>query len=211
MKKTIRIAQLGVTFFSRIMNNLFLSPKIQGIENLDKLAQMKSESIGLVVIANHVNANDPFVIVSMFPEELKGKVFPMTFLASHEKFTGPIKNFIMKLLGCIPVGNGQNIRETIRLLKNGEAVFLFPEGEVSLTGELGEDRGLMETISKFSRVIVQPIRIGGLKCVEDDIWDIGNMLARHRKVEVIFGEPFILEKASKINAVEEIAKLKIEK
>ncbi len=207
MKKTITMMQWVVTFFSNILNNMFLSPRVGGIENLDKLAQMKKSDIGLVVVSNHINANDPFVIVSMFPASLKEKVFPMTFLASHEKFSNPVKSFIMETLGCIPVGNGQNIRETIKLLKNGESIFLFPEGHVSSTGELGQDKGLLEMLSKFSEVIVQPIHIGGLKY----FWDIGNMLARRRKVEVIFGEPFLLEKGSKINAVEEIKKLKAEK
>lgn len=205
MKRLIILVQWTTTAVSLWLNKLFLAPKVFWAVNLEELAEMKKENVGVVFIANHINANDPFVITAFFPKILKQKVFPLIFLAAHEKFSNPYKSFAMKLLGCIPVGNGQNVRETIKILKEGGSIFLFPEGKVSENGELGEDKRLLETLSKFSELIVQPIRIEGLK----HFWDVKSMLLGHRQVKLIFGTPFFLAKGSKINAVAEIEKLSL--
>ena len=193
--------QLLVTFVSGVMNNIFLSPLINGAGNLDALAELKRKTgLGVVFLSNHINANDPFVMTALFSLRLKLLVFPATYLTDFKKFDGIVLSFIMKLLGCLPVGDGKglNVRETIRRIKNGESVFLFPEGEVSLDGELGEDHGALEYFSKFSDIIIQPIRIEGLK----PFWDLKNMFLFRRKVQVSFGAPFVLKKGSKIDAMQ---------
>lgn len=206
LKKAITIIQWVVTFVSSVMNSLFLSPQASGIENLHKLAEMKTEKgLGIVFISNHTNCNDPFVETAFLPDIVKDKIFPITFLATHERFGGMMKSFVMKMLGCIPVGNGsgQNVREAIKRIKNGETIYLFPEGKISLGGGIGKDMGALEMFSKFSDIIVQPVHIDGLK----HFWDIKNMLLMKRRVRVIFGNPFVLARGLKIDAVEVICSL----
>ncbi len=186
------------------MNKLFLSPKVSGMENLFELVEMKEEKgFGIIFISNHLNCNDPFVQTAFLPVQLKKKIFPITFLATHEKFGGKIKSFIMKLLGCIPVGNekGQNVREAIKRIKAGETIYLFPEGKISLDGKLNEDIGALQFFSKFSDIIIQPIHVAGLK----SYWDLKDMFLMRQKLRIAFGKPFVLKKGSDVNAMEIIA------
>lgn len=210
MKKAIIMMQWVATFVSDFLNHFFLSPQTRGIQNLYEMIELKEETKSAIVfICNHINANDPFVVTGFFPSSVKEKVFPITFLASHDKFGGKMKSSIMHLLGCIPVGNGsgENVRETIRRIRNGETVYLFPEGRVSKDGEMGSDLGALEMFSKFADIVVQPVHVDGLRY----FWDIRNMLMGRRQVLVKFGKPFVLRKGSKIDAVAEIAKLGIQK
>lgn len=192
-----------VTTVSNLMNRLFLSPQVLGVENLHKLAEIKREqNLGIVFLSNHLNANDPFIETGFLPIVVKKAIFPITFLATQELHNTKIKDFCMRLLGCIPVGNGsgQNVREVIKRIKNGDTIYLFPEGKVSLDNKLGKDKGLLEALSKFSDIIVQPVLIEGLM----PFWDIKNMLTWKRQVHVSFGVPFVLSKGSTIDAVEVI-------
>lgn len=201
LKKTIIATQWIATFVSRIMNNIFLSPRVSGIENLLELAELKKEKgLSVIFISNHTNCNDPFVETGFLPNVVKKEVFPITFLATHERFGGKIKSTIMKLLGCIPVANGkgQNVREVLRRIKEGETIYFFPEGKISMDGGLGHDQGALEMFSKFSDFIVQPIRIDGLK----HFWDLKAMFLFQRKAIVVFGRPFVLPKGSMIDAMQ---------
>lgn len=204
------MAQYVATFFSAILNIIFLSPRVMGEENLEELIELKKKSgLGIVFISNHINAGDPFVETAMFPLAVKKVVFPINFLAAHEKFSNPLKSFFMKLLGCIPVGDGkgENIRQIIKMIKAGQTVYLFPEGRVSLDGKMGKDIGALKAFGKFSEMIVQPICIEGLK----PFWDFIGMLAFQRRASITFGKPFILQKKCDIDAMEIIAGLRTQK
>ncbi len=206
LKKIIIILQWLTTFVSNMMNRIFLSPEVSGMENLFELVDLKEKNdLGIVFISNHLNCNDPFVQTAFLPVQLKKKIFPITFLATHEKFGGKIKTFIMQLLGCIPVGNekGQNVREAIKRIKAGETIYLFPEGMISLTGGMNKDVGALQFFSKFSDIIIQPLRVGGLK----SYWDLKDMFLMRQKLRIAFGKPFVLKKGSNINAVEIIANI----
>lgn len=195
-----------VTYFSLILNKVFLSAEIRGQKNLHKLSKLKKESkLGIIFISNHINCNDPFVITAHLPFFLKTKILPIFFLTYHKKFDGKIKSFLMVLLGCLPIGNGrgQNIRETKRKIKNGDVIFLFPEGCVSKDGTPGEDLGVLNFFSKNSDLIVQPCRIEGLSY----FWDLKAMFMKKRKAIITYGEPFILQKGGKIDAMEKIINL----
>lgn len=207
LKNIIAAMQWLATAVSDVLNHLFLSPRVSGLGNLLELAKMKEQSgLAVVLISNHTNCNDPFVETAFLQSEVKEKIFPITFLATHERFGGPTKSFIMKLLGCIPVANGkgQNVREVLKRIKNGETIFLFPEGKVSLDGKFGYDQGALEMFSKFSDFIVQTVHIDGLTH-NGDGWDLHAMFLRQRKVVVKFGQPFVLPKGSAIDAMATIA------
>jgi len=183
------------------MNRLFLSPEVSGMQNLLELVELKMEKkLAVIFISNHINCNDPFVETAFLPDILKEKIFPIIFLTAHEKFGGFLKSSIMKSLGCIPVANGkgQNIREVLRRIKDGESAYLFPEAKMSSDGEMDRDQGALQLFSKFSDVIVQPIHITGLGYG----WDLLKMFLRKRKVHVVFGQPFVLSKGSTVDAME---------
>jgi 1-acyl-sn-glycerol-3-phosphate acyltransferase len=206
LKKIIVLTQWGVTFFSDILNNLFLSPRSRGIENLFELAEMKREkNVSVIFIMNHTNANDAIVATAFFPPVLKEVIFPLTFPTKQEWFKKRWKKYLVSVCGCVPIGDGDlaSIKNLIRKVKNAENIFIFPEGKVSLDGKMNADLGLLTALSKHSDLLIQPIRIGGLK----HFWDIPNMLLRKRKISIVFGKPFLLLKGSKIDAMVQIGKL----
>ena len=201
MKKTIIVMQWITTFVSNVMNHTFLSPTVFGVGNLRELVRLKEEKkLAVFFISNHCNANDPFVETAFLPMRVKEKVFPITFLTYYEKFNGRTKSFLMEMLGCISVGGGssENAREIIKRIKKGDSIYLFPEGMVSSDGKLGADQGALEKFSRLSDLIVQPIYTEGLK----PFWDLKNMFFFRRNVHVSFGVPFVLEKGSKIDAMQ---------
>lgn len=207
-RKIISVFQhIGAVIFG-LLTKLFLRPEISGIENLSELLMIrKNSSFGVAIIANHINALDPFFILSLVPLKIKRKIFPIVFLGKAELFDRKYKKIVMTILGVIPVkqGTGLNIRNTVRRIKNGETIFLFPEGQVSLDGSLGKDSGLVSFFSRYVSFILQPIKINGIRGWKKDWKDI---LSGKRRLKVHFGAPFIVEKNSTINAVELIKNVK---
>lgn len=209
MKKRIIIwMQYVTTWVSALLNNIFLDPECVGVENLYRAAKLQNfYGCAIIFVSNHLSANDPFIITAMIPHALKKSFFPINFLVKKELFSNCFKGSGMSMLGCLPVGNGkgQNVREVIRMIQKGETIFLFPEGRVSPDGNLGEDLGALKMFAKFSGMVVQPIRIEGVKPFR---FDWLNMLTFKRMATVHFGSPFFLRKGLEVDAVELIAKIK---
>ena len=200
--------QYLTTWTSWLLNNIFLEPECVGVENLYRAAKLQNfYGCAIVFVANHLSANDPFIITAMLPHALKKIFFPINFLVKKELFSNSFKSLGMSMLGCLPVGNGkgQNVREVIRMIQKGETIFLFPEGKVSPDGNLGEDLGALKMFAKFSEMVVQPIRIEGVKPFRSDWW---HMLAFQRTVKISFGSSFVLKRGIEVDAVELIAKIK---
>jgi 1-acyl-sn-glycerol-3-phosphate acyltransferase len=209
LKKKIIMTQRIITRIASCMNRIFLSPEISGTKNLDEMLKLKEQKgCAIVLIANHLSANDPFLINGAMPVKIRLQIFPTIYPAKVELFSNKFKSFVMTLLGCIPVadGHGKNVKELVRLVKNREAIFLFPEGTVSKSGAIGEDQGALTFFSRFSEIIVQPIRIDGMKPFGKD-WR--NMFLGRRTLAVSFGKPFVLPKGSEINAMDVIQTVKI--
>lgn len=205
-RRAIISMQWLATWVSAILNWLFLRPKVTGLEHLDCLLCAKEhEQVSIVFVANHLSEIDPFVITAFLKARHKRKVFPITFLAKKELHDHWLKNWFMSLLGCVPVGMAS--RNDIFVIKKffdqGESVFLFPEGEMTRTGEYGTDKKGVRAFCRFSKVIVVPVRIEGLKMFGSD-WP--NLLKRKRKLKIVFGHPVVLPKSKEesFDAVEHI-------
>lgn len=86
---------------------------------------------GLVVVANHLSAVDPFVIGAVVPRQLR-------FMAKAELWRTRPLAWAMDELGGFPVGRGRGDVEAVatgvRLLEEGWAVGLFPAGYVRSDG-----------------------------------------------------------------------------
>jgi 1-acyl-sn-glycerol-3-phosphate acyltransferase len=93
------------------------------------------ESGGVLLLANHLADIDP-IIVQLTCRR------PMHFMAKSELFSIPVLGPLMRAYGAFPVKRGEPdraaIKRAVQLLRVGEVVCVFPEGQLSETGELQE-------------------------------------------------------------------------
>ena len=153
---------------------LFYNITIVGKENIPKGAAM--------ACANHSSKIDPFLLAFVFGIEEQ-----LHIIAKVSLFKIPLIARIIRKLGMISVDRDMSdvttIKNTLAYLKKGEKVGIFPEGtRVSRDGEVKAKSGAVK-IAERAGVPVIPIFIPRKK-----------PLLRSRKITVVIGEPFVIEK-----------------
>ena len=102
--------------------------KVIGKENFPKEG-------GVLLCTNHIENVDPPVVGITCPR-------PVHFMAKEELFKLPVLKSVLPQVNAYPVKRGMSDREafrnTLKILKSGKVVGMFPEGTRSKTGELGE-------------------------------------------------------------------------
>ena len=84
-----------------------------------------------VIIANHTNFWDPFLLSMCIPE-------PVYFVTSDAYFRNPVLKFLLKFVGAIPktklVADPLSIRGIIEVVRGNGVVGIFPEGRRNWDG-----------------------------------------------------------------------------
>lgn len=143
--------------FARIVCRIFLTLvgrwKIEGKENMPPGG-------GVIVASNHVSYLDPVVVGCTFDRRV-------SYLAKEELFKIPVLAWIIRQLGAFPVKRGSGdrgaIRESLKLLNEGHAFGIFPEGTRSKTGELQEGKPGAAMLAVKAKVPVLPIGLKGTR------------------------------------------------
>ena len=78
------------------------------------------------------------------------------------------------------------MRTVLRMLGEGKAVLMFPEGTRSKDGELQEARAGIGMVAAHARVPILPVRIFGT----ERALPRGASFPRPARVTIVFGEPF---------------------
>ena len=98
---------------------------------------------------NHLSDCDPPIVQLVCPR-------PTHFMSKHDLFDIPILSWMMRKCGAFPVKRDSPdrnaVRYTVKLLQEGEAVILFPEGETSETGDLLPLKAGLGWIAKTAQV-----------------------------------------------------------
>lgn len=129
---------------------------------------------GVLVVANHQSHFDP-PLVGM------GCMRRMNYLARESLFAIPPLRWVIQSFDAIPIkrdGLGlEGIKETLRRLKRGEMVLMFPEGTRTRDGQIGPFRPGFTTLALRSGACILPVGIEGAY----HVWP------RRRPVPALFG------------------------
>jgi 1-acyl-sn-glycerol-3-phosphate acyltransferase len=171
MSETKFLKNTWLFFLGRALFRLFFSTfgrwKVSGRENIPPTG-------GVLIAPNHRSMADP---------PLAGAAMrrPLFFMAKQELFEVPVLGFLIRRTNAFPVRRGEGdvgaFRNTQRLLEEGEAVLVFPEGGRSKDGNFRPAKAGAGMLACLAQVPVVPMRIKNSD-------RIGKA-----PVEVIFGKP----------------------
>jgi 1-acyl-sn-glycerol-3-phosphate acyltransferase len=139
---------------------------------------------GVLVIPNHRADVDPMLVQMASPRNIH-------FMAKSGLFSMPVLGTLLRLINVFPVKQGESDRGAIRraaeLLKKGEVVCIFPEGQLTETGEL---QPIKPGVALIVRMSDPQVICLGLKNTEY-VLPYGKLIPRPtwHKVSAMWGEP----------------------
>ena len=145
----------------------------------------------VLILPNHIADLDPPFVQFACPR-------PVHFMAKSELFEMKVIGPLIRFFGAFPVKRGEpdrtSIRHAVELLKSGEAVGVFPEGQLSEDGERQEMKSGVALIIRMARC---PVICCGIKGT-DKILPYGKVLPRpaFSTIEAVWGEPREFEKGA---------------
>ncbi len=151
---------------------------------------------GRILHADRLPATGAFILAGNHVSFLDPPFFGLCcereayFLGRDTLFRNPIAGAILRSWNCVPINRERGdlgaLRTVLRLLGEGKAVLMFPEGTRSRDGQLQEPRPGVGMIVAKANVPVVPMRIFGT----ERALPRGQSFPRPAQVTVVFGEPF---------------------
>lgn len=177
---------LFVYYVLWVLAGILFPWRVSGRENLP-------ETGGVVICGNHTSFLDPILVILAATRKRQIRV-----MAKAELFRIPILNWILKGIEMIPVKRGMSdisaVKESLRVLRNGEPLLIFPEGTRVKGGEEVDGRPGAVVMAARANVPVIPVYIEAKKRL-------------FRKTNVVFGTPYMLEFAGRKPTPEESHRL----
>ena len=115
----------------------------------------------VLVVCNHVSGLDPMILLTACER-------PLRFMIAAEEYHRPVLYYLFRLLGCIPVERAGKpevaFRETIKKLKQGEAIALFPHGSMHTDDSVHKPikAGVLK-LAKLTNSSIIPSRLTGIR------------------------------------------------
>lgn len=165
---------LGLPIFK-----ILFAVEYYGLENIPKN--------GAVILAgNHPSYLDPLLVALPVKRVIR-------YMAWDALFKIPLLGWLIKALGAFPVdirrGKGESaFREACKVLLNGDALGIFPEGQRSEQGPMGELRTGTARLAIETGAVIVPITIGGASRA----WPKWKLLPKPAKIIVRYHKPIRL-------------------
>lgn len=151
---------------------------------------------GVLILSNHIADVDPVVVQMACPR-------PIHFMSKSELFEMKFVGWLIRRFKAFPVKRGEPdkgaIKTAVSILRAGEVVCIYPEGELSETGQLLE---LKPGIALIVRMAQCPVICFGLQNT-NKVMPYGSVIPRpaFRRLQCEWGEPHTFGKEA---GVEEI-------
>ncbi|MHB8956271.1 MAG: lysophospholipid acyltransferase family protein [Pirellulaceae bacterium] len=155
---------------------------------------------GALICSNHQSYFDPVLVGICFWQQIN-------FLARDTLFEKFLFGPLIRYLEAIPIdrdGFGiSGIKETLKRLKRGEMVVIFPEGTRTLDGEVGPLKPGFCALARRGRVPILPVAVDGAF----DAWPRSSRFPHFTKLRTCFG-PLIssgeIDKMSDAELIDEV-------
>lgn len=167
--------------FLLIIFKLFFSINIVGAENIPKEGSF-------ILASNHTSYLDPPILaVGCFIKRRR----KLSFVAKEELFGNKIFAWYIKQLGAFPIkrnfGDISAIKESIRRIKKGRALVIFPEGERSDDGKIREGFPGIALLATKTKIPVIPAFIKG----SSDALGEDSKFLKFCKIYLKIGKPLV--------------------
>ncbi|MGL5960473.1 MAG: lysophospholipid acyltransferase family protein [Cetobacterium sp.] len=163
---------------------------------LDEKAYRKlKREDGIVIVSNHESNLDIPVLVTALD-------IPLGFVAKKEMENWPFYSMWMKMSKCIfldrsnPREGIKSIRKAVEVVKAGYPTVIFPEGERSLTGEIGSFKKGSFKLATETNGFVLPVTIDGTFFVQNRK---NISINPNQKVRITVGKPIDLKRINSEN------------
>jgi 1-acyl-sn-glycerol-3-phosphate acyltransferase len=147
---------------------------------------------GALVCANHQSLFDPPLVGLTCPRR-------MNYLARDTLFKIPILAQLIKFLDAIPIdreGVGlSGLKETLRRLKAGELVLIFPEGTRTHNGEVAPLKPGFIAVARKCRVPLIPVGLDGAY----QAWPRTARFPRPGRIAVAIGPPITVAQLAELS------------
>ncbi|AWR85391.1 lysophospholipid acyltransferase family protein [Meiothermus taiwanensis] len=163
---------------ARFLLQVLFGLKVEGAEKIPKEGPV-------ILASNHMSFLDPVVMGVACPRVV-------SYMSRDDVFNYPILRWLLPRLYVIPVSRGSGdlgaIKAAIRVLKNGMAFGIFPEGRRSRTGFIEPFKTGAAAIALRTGAVIVPAAIIG----SDKAWPVGRWPRLRRRIRVVFGDPIVL-------------------
>ena len=169
----------------RLAFTVFFQGRCRGRENYPRAG-------GALVCSNHQSNFDPVLIGLTCDRRLN-------YLAKKSLFRIPLFGPFIRFWDAIPVDrSGKDIaglKESLRRLKRGEMLLVFPEGTRTRDGKIAPLKSGFCTLARRAKVPIVPVGFDG----PYHAWPRENLLPRLAKIHVCIGEPISTEAVQSLN------------
>ncbi len=137
----------------------------------------------VIVAGNHTSGLDPIAMGVSSPHRL------IQFLMAREYYELPVLKLLFRNLGCVPVdrsgADAGAVRASLRILKDGGVLGIFPEGAISLDGSLQPGKPGVGAMALITGATVVPVYIRGTHRHVS----VGRDFLRRARLEIHYGAP----------------------
>lgn len=155
----------------------------------------------VLVVANHQSHFDPPCVGSCIARQ-------SNFLARDTLFDNKILGVMLRGLGAVPIDQSgkaiSGLKETLRRLKRGGIVLVFPEGTRSPDGQIKKFRAGFTTLAIRSKSPIVPAAIAGAY----EAYPRGKKFPGRGRLAVVFGEPIPFETMREMEEKELVAEVR---